>query len=130
MKAQQEYSLKTVQALQGKAMEPGIGGRRAWFDSVTEKWRLRILLDKERIWFLSVFLLPDGTVDGFSLDRELAEDSHFEFKDAAALREKVYKPGDEDLPLDGVLSRVIAEQGGNALLSALRPLVTAEYHFD
>ena len=99
------------------------------FDKLTGKWRTRIQLDEERLWFLSIFTYEDGKLDRYSLDHEAADDSHYEFSDEESVRKALYSPGDEKLSFAEVLIRYTAAHGGNALLNKLYPYITAQYHF-
>ncbi len=124
------YSLAYIQKYEGKVRENRPGGRSAIHDKIINKWRMRIQLDDDRLWFLSVFVNDNGTFDKYSLDRETASDSHYEFSDEAALRKAIYAVGDEDKYLAEVLIGYIKRNGGSALLKALLPYVTSQYHFD
>lgn len=124
------YSLEYVKSRENTVPENRPGGRFSSYDSVLRRWKMRIQLDSERIWFLSVFLDNDGRFNKYSLDRELAEDSHYEFSDEVSIRNSLYKPGDEKMYFAEVLIRYIAEYGGEKLLRVIRPYITAEYHFD
>ena len=102
----------------------------AKYDQSLDTWRLTVQLDIERVWFLSVFVKGNGTFDKYSLDCELADDSHYEFTDEKAIRRRLYHPGDEALHFAEVLIRYVQRYGGNSLLSEIYPYVTTEYHFD
>ncbi len=124
------YSLQEVKALQGKTPKRGVGERRVWHDTVLGKWHLTIQLDAQARWFLTVYLRENGSVDGYCLDDESASDSHYEFANAGAVRSKLARPGDEQKPLEELLIRHAAENGGSALLSVIYPYVTAQFHYD
>lgn len=124
------YTLASVMEKEKHPDARGIGARSAWHDRSMGQWRLTIQLDEERIWFLSVFLSEDGRLDKFSLDEELASDSHYEFRAEDEIRRKLYVPGDENRSLDEVLIRYAGEHGANALPGVIRPYVTAEFHYD
>lgn len=106
------------------------GARYAWHDKTLGEWRLTIQLDNQGIWFLSVFVKEDGRFEKYSLDYEMASDFHYEFRDEKGLRKKIYSSGDEKKYLAEVLIRYVQMNGGNALLSALYPFITAQYHYD
>lgn len=123
------YSLAYLKSFEGREAERQPGGRSTWHDVSGRKWRMRIQLDEERVWFLSVFVREDGTFDMFSLDEELAEDSHYEFTDEQAVRKALYRPGDENLEFAEVLIRYVKDCGGYALLHDINPFITAEFHY-
>ena len=52
------------------------------------------------------------------------------FRDEKGLRKKIYSSGDEKKYLAEVLIRYVQMNGGNALLSALYPFITAQYHYE
>ena len=106
------------------------GARRSRHDMTMRKWRLTIQLDDQGIWFLTVFVNDDGSFDKYSLDHEVASDSHYEFRDEKGLRNKIYRPGDENKYLAEVLISYVKIYGGSALLSKLYPFITAQYHYD
>ena len=54
-----------------------------------EKWRLRIQLDSKQLWFLSVFVRDDGRFEKYSLDKETANDSHYEFTNEQVIRKNI-----------------------------------------
>lgn len=126
----QAYSLAYIQGYEGEKREYHAGARYAWHDKSLEKWRLTIQLDNQGIWFLSVFVKEDGSFEKYCLDYEMASDSHYEFHDEKGLRKKIYSSGDEKKYLAEVLIRYVQMNGGNALLNALHPFITAQYHYD
>ena len=87
------------------------GKIEVYHDVSLEKWRLRIQLEPDRWWFLSVFFTEAGEFDMFSLDFEAADDSHYEFTDEKKVRRSIYKTGDENLYLHDVFIRFIKEAG-------------------
>ena len=98
-------------------------------DKSMEKWRLRIRLDSKQLWFLSVFVCDDGRFEKYSLDKETANDSHYEFTNEQAIRKNIYAPGDEKKYFHEILARYVQANGGEALLSQIMPYVTAQFHF-
>lgn len=123
------YTLKYLQSLEGRPRETGIGTRSVWHDISMKQWRLTVQLEEKRYWFLSVFIKEDGTFSKFSLDEESADDSHYEFVNEAAIRDKIYQPGDERLLLDDILIRYAGENGAGSLLSLIGPYITAQFHY-
>lgn len=126
----QAYSLAYIQGYEGIKREHHAGARYAWHYKTLGEWRLTIQLDNQGIWFLSVFVKEDGRFEKYSLDYEMASDSHYEFRDEKGLRKKIYSSGDEKKYLAEVLIRYVQMNGGNALLSALYPFITAQYHYN
>lgn len=126
----QAYSLAYIQGYEGIKRDYHAGARYAWHDKTLGEWRLTIQLDNQGIWFLSVFVKEDGRFEKYSLDYEMTSDFHYEFRDEKGLRKKIYSSGDEKKYLAEVLIRYVQMNGGNALLSALHPFITAQYHHD
>lgn len=91
---------------------------------------MQIQLDKERTWFLTVFINEDGSFEKYCLDKKLASDSHYEFTEEQIIRTALYQPGDEKLRFHAILMRYVQSHGGHALLKLIYPYVTAQYHFD
>lgn len=123
-------SLAEIEQFKEEEWEDELGGRRVRHDPFLKKWRMTIQLDEERIWFLSIFLWENGSLDRYSLDQELVSDSHYEFRDEAGLRQAIYTPGDEKLLLAEVLVHYVQQNGGSALLKALEPFIIARYLYD
>ena len=124
------YSPEYVRNCENAPAENRPGKCFSRYDSVTKQWRMRIQLDEERIWFLSVFVRDDGSVEKYSLDKELAEDSHYEFSDEKNIRKRIYQPQDENRFFHEILIRYLNENGGEKLLRIIEPYITAQYHFD
>lgn len=124
------YSIDYLKGLENPPREYRPGYRKAWFDRVMRTWRLKVQLDLERIWFLTIFIDERGEVLKYYLDRELASDSHFEFADEGIIRNVIYEPGDEALDFPEVLIRYVDRHGGSALLGAIRGYICHEYHYD
>lgn len=126
----EQFSLSYIKSLENIKTEKRAGRREARFDVSSDKWRLRIQLDDSGIWFLSVFVNSSGSLDSFSLDKELASDSHYVFTDEFGIRKKLYQTGDNCRCFDDILIRYVKQYGGEALLDALYPFITAQYHYD
>ena len=67
--------------------------------------------------------------DKFSLDREAAEDSHYEFVEEQNIRKKLYAAGDENKYFHEILLRYVQAYGGAALRGQILPYVTAQFHY-
>ena len=66
----------------------------------------------------------------YDLDYEGAYESHFEFKNEAAIRAKIYQPGDEEKYLEDLFIRYIEEHSGDELQALVKPYTTAQYYYD
>lgn len=126
------YTLDYIMAQESRSGERVPGACDVRHDKSVHKWRLQIQLDQERQWFLSVFVHEDGygRLDKYSLDKEAASDSHYEFQQEQEIRKKLYVSGDENRYFHEILIRYVKEHGGEALRSLIMPYVTAQYHFD
>lgn len=91
---------------------------------------MRVQLDTQCLWFLSVFIRDDGSLEKYSLDQETASDSHYEFVEEQKIRNRLYIPRDENKYFHEILIRYINEHSGNALLNQIEPYVTAQFHYD
>lgn len=128
--ARGQYTLDYLLALDVPFREQGPGAQALRFEKGQRQWRLTVQLDQERLWFLSVFVTEDGKLKKYALDYEGAADSHYEFTNEKAIREKLCAPGDEALYFHEILIRTVKEWGGNALLTQIMPFVTAQFHYD
>lgn len=99
-------------------------------DAIMKKWLLQIQLDSQRLWFLSVFVREDGSFEKYSLDKETAEDSHYEFVEERKIRNSLYTVGDESRYFHEILIRYAEAHGGNGLLNLIRPYITAQFHYE
>ena len=124
------YSIDDLKALANNDDKHRPGWCKASYDQFMNTWRVRYQLDQNRIWFLSVFVNDDGEFDKYCLDQELAEDSHYEFKDEIEIRKALYSKGDEELDFPDVLVRYVSQYGGVALLNVIRQYVLHEFHYD
>ena len=57
-------------------------------------------------------------------------ESYYEFKNEAAIREKIYRPGDENKYIEELFIRYIAENSGFKLYEMMKPFFTAQFHYD
>ena len=110
-----DYTLEYIQSLEGVEREYIVGGREVRHDTILKQWRLRVQLEPNAYWFLSVLINDNGRLSTFFLDEEAADDSHYGFTNENAIREQLYQPGDESLLLDEILIRYAKENGGSAL---------------
>ena len=100
------------------------------YDQFMKKWHMRIRLDSKRLWFLSVFIGADGSLENYSLDQESANDSHYEFVEEQKIRDSLYVPGDENKYFHEILIRYINEHDGEELLNLIKPYITAQFHYN
>ena len=76
-----------------------------------------------------MFLHQDGSFEKYSLDKETANDSHYEFVEEQAVRKKLNAVGEEDKFFHEILIRYVKSCGGNELLNQILPYVTKQFHF-
>lgn len=124
-----QYTLEYIAAQEGRSGEENPGAWHVWHDRSMEKWRLRIQLDADRLWYLSVFIRDDGSFEKYSLDEEAAKDSHYEFVEEQKIRKCLYIPGDENRYFHEILLRHVQSHGGASLLTQIMPYVTEQFHF-
>ncbi|MBR6955092.1 MAG: hypothetical protein IKH77_08685 [Clostridia bacterium] len=106
---------------------------RAWAsrDRSTGKTRMCIQLDREAFCFLSIFFISStGALEKYSLDWEAASDSHYEFKNEAAVRRALGAEQLDSRYLDEIMIQYLGSHSPGRLLEAVMPWVTAQYHFD
>lgn len=123
------YTLEYIKTQTNNKRERKCGAKRSYYDSLTKQWRMTVQLDDEAVWFLSVFFNEDGTFSVYSLDRELEDDSHFQFTDEVNIRKKLQIENDEDLCLDEVFIHFLKKNEGDDLLRMILPFVTSIYQF-
>lgn len=124
-----QYTLEYIKKKECLSEERVPGACQVRYDQSLKKWHLHILLDDEQLWYLSVFVRDDGSFEKYSLDKETANDSHYEFIDESKIRKNLYIYGDENKYFHEILIRYIQEHGGDALLSQIMPYVTKQFHF-
>jgi len=124
------YTLEYIMEQERRAGEQSQEAFIVRHDKSMHKWRLQIPLDQKREWFLSVFVQEDGSFDKYTLDRETAFDSHYEFRQEQEIRKKLYVSGDENKYLHEILIRYVEDHGSGALRSLIMPYVTAQFHYD
>lgn len=126
-----QYTLEYILENKKRPPERPLSGRcSATYDKTLHNWRITIQLEEKRLWFLSAFINECGTLDKYSLDKEDAFDSHYEFTDEKAIRNLLYEKGDENRYLDEILSRYLKSHSSAELLNLIMPYVTAQFHYD
>ena len=99
-------------------------------DQSLHEWRMKIRLEETRLWFLSVFVNENGTLDKYSLDEEAACDSHYEFINEKKIRRLLYEKGDENRYLHEIFMRYVQKYNGFKLVELIKPYITAQFHYD
>ena len=102
-------------------------GARVCGEKGGEGCRVRIPLDEEGVWTLSVFFDGTGSAGKYSLDCDGYADERYVFTDEEAVRSALYRSGDEELYLHDIMKRYISENGADGL-AGLIP-VTAQLIF-
>ncbi len=125
-----QYTLEYIKEQGDRTEERVPGACHVRYDQFIKKWHLHIQLDNERLWYLSVFVRDDGSLEKYSLDKETANDSHYEFVEEQKIRKNLYTCGDENKYFHEILIRYVQAHGGEALLNQIMPYVTEQYHFD
>lgn len=124
-----QYTLEYIYKAKNLSKKRAPGACQVRYDQSLGKWHLHILLDDEQLWYLSVFIRDDGIFENYSLDKESANDSHYEFVEEQKIRKNLYISGDENKYFHEILIRYIQEHGGDSLLSQIMPYVTKQFHF-
>ena len=122
-----EYTLGKIKELAANA--PG-RTMELTLNEDTGSGKLMIALEPSNSWFLSVFIAPDCGVS-YRIDCEAADDSHYLFEGESAIRDLLYKKGDEELYLHEIFRQYIKKHKGrgDSLISFLHPFITEQYHF-
>lgn len=124
-----QYTLEYIKEQECRSEEIGAGACCVRYDRSLGKWHLRVQLDDEQLWYLSVYVSDDGSFETFSLDKEAANDSHYEFVEENKIRNSLYAFGDENKFFHDILIRYVKEHGGEELKSQIMPYVTEQFHF-
>ncbi len=124
-----QYTLEYIKEQGCQAEERAPGACHVRHDQFLGKWHLQIQLDNEHLWYLSVFVRDDGNFEKYSLDKESADDCHYEFIEEPKIRKNLYTPGDENKYFHEILIRYVQAHGGEALRNQIMPYVTGQFHF-
>ena len=124
-----EYSMEVIKSYENVERKRVQGERFSRFDKSGDTWRLTVQLDKAGIWFLSAFIGSDGKLKKYSLDRETANDSHYEFCDEYSIRKIMALPEETESDFADVLIRYGNQYGEKSMLDVILPFVTKQYHF-
>ncbi len=124
-----KYDCDYIESFRNIDKEYGVGGIKFRDDESMKQLRLMIQLEETRFWFLTVSIGYNSDLISFSLDKEAADDSHYEFTDEISIREAIYEKGDENLYLHEVFIRFLKSHKGWDLYEEIKPYITNEYHF-
>lgn len=124
------HSLEEAESLPTEQPSRSLGRKWVYYDRSLGKTRMYIQLDNEAYWYLSIFFNESGQIDMYSLDYEGASDSHYEFKDEMAVRRALGAEHQNDRFLDEIMTQYILNHSIWSMLDAIKPYITAQYHFD
>lgn len=124
-----EYSIEVIKSFENLERKRVQGERFSRFDKSIDKWRLTVQLDKTGIWFLTAFVGFDGKLENYSLDRETADDSHYEFCDEYSIRKIVSLPEEAKGDFADLLIRYVNQYGEKSMFDVILPFVTKQYHY-
>ena len=97
------------------------------YESHPEGMRKITQLDLKRIWFLTTYYDKNKKVRKYSLDKETADDSHYEFTDAESICAKIND--DSDRTFEECLRKYTLENTGEKTLSLIYPYIVAQFHY-
>ena len=125
------HTINEAKELLKQTQDRFVGSKTVDYDKSLGRTRVVIQLDNNHRWFLSIFF--DDVTEAllkYDLDYEGSYESHFEFKDEAAIREKIYQPGDEEKYLEDLFIRFIEEHSGEELQALVKQYSTAQFFYD
>lgn len=101
-----------------------------YYDVYLGHYRKRISLDDRGLYYLSVFYKQDGTVEKYSLDVEVASDTHIEF--AAGGEMKILKKLKADVSLPEALAEFMRDNSERSFMNLLDwcGIRYEEFHYD
>ncbi|MBR4162517.1 MAG: ADP-ribosylglycohydrolase family protein [Solobacterium sp.] len=97
------------------------------YESHPEGMRKITQLDLKRIWFLTTYYDKNKKVRKYSLDKETADDSHYEFTDAESIRAKINDGSNRTF--EECLRKYTLENSGEKTLSLIYPYIVAQFHY-
>ena len=97
-----------------------------WYDWAIERWRYRVPIDSNESWYMQVFFKVDGVLDYYSLDEEVAYDSHYSFRISKDDAEKLF--GNKETYLHNLMKDFLKSNTGENLKELLEPYILKEYH--
>lgn len=125
------HTIDDARALE-MSKERSPGSKTVSYDQSMGRTRLTVQLDSKQDWFLIIcFDSSSGALVKYILYEAAGmSESYYEFKNEAAIREKIYRPGDENRYIDELFIRYIAENSGFKLYEMMKPFFTAQFHYD
>ncbi len=104
------------------------------YDKTLRKYCKKILLEKKRYFFLSMFYLQNGTFEKYCFDIEAANDSHYEFGLQGEEKLKHFLAADANIPLAEVLIKAFDNIGGDdnakaKLLLFISDISSMKFHY-
>lgn len=81
------------------------------YDRTLRKYRKKILLEKTRYFFLSIFYLGNGTIEKYCFDIEAVNDSHYEFGFEGEEKLKDFLSADTNISLSEALIKAFDNIG-------------------
>ena len=117
---------KLYHLMQAYAKAPGLN-QSTRYESYPDGMRKITQLDLKRIWFLTTYYDKNKKVRMYSLDKETANDSHYEFTDADSIRAKI--DDGSDRTFEECIRKYTLENGGEKTLSLIYPYIVAQFHY-
>lgn len=104
------------------------------YDRSVKKYRKRILLEKTRYFFLSMFYFQNGTFEKYCFDIEAANDSHYEFGLQGEEKLKHFLAADTNASLSDVLINAFSDMDDDdnakaKLLSFINGISSMQFHY-
>lgn len=97
------------------------------YESDTDGMNKVTQLDLNKIWFLTTYYDKNKKVRMYSLDKETADDSHYEFRDAESIRAVLKDTSDRTF--EECIRKYTLENGGEKTLSLIYPYIVAQFHY-
>ena len=92
-----------------------------WYDWAIERWRYRVPIDSNETWYMQVFFKVDGVLDYYSLDEEVAYDSHYSFRISKEDAERLL--GNQETYLHNLMKDFLKSNTGENLKELLEPYI-------
>ena len=134
-KNEQEFCVHTIKEAQSLSTDippEQVGRKWVFYDKSLSKTRMNIQLDKDALWYLSIFFLnKTGQIEKYSLNYEggLSE-THDEFNDELSVRKAIGAENMNDQYLDEIMERYIRQADNPMRLKeSIAPYLTASFHF-
>lgn len=110
------------------------GSYKISYDRTLKKYSKKILLEKTRYFFLSMFYLQDGTFEKYCFDIEAANDSHYEFGLQGEEKLRHFLSADTNISLSEALIKAFDNIGDDdsakaKLLSFISDISSMQFHY-